>query len=996
MDMGKYLPGRKLGGAVCGLLATAAAAFAGTPVNWVNTTSTAADDLEWGIAANWTDSGGEPLTVAPTNAADSFEVTLPALGALRDALVSMTISTGKSKSSGSTHINEYPAVDPSIYSITGTPRHVIGHTVAVDDASRWNDYSGRAFTVCCPNAFDGFWQAGEPLAMFAVPEEAQGFTPTFQNVLTDHRVRMRVPNGAVARVENVGNGGVLAKADYGGTLEIGRTTGAENSLIVEGNGTVKFGGVASDDSDIQSLLAKAAVRFDASVASSIITNMQDGLCNVVEWKDADGRQISATLPTSLPSRSDAVHVVNYPFLSSSAVSPTGLPLVDFGSRDASQVAEHGPTNCVLVFNSAVSGVRELFYAGYKVGGYSTLLAGSSSSYDYHANGSRLFTSTYTSVGVLHGDILFNGKRIAPEYSALDWTKLYVVSVGSISNTTVNLLASDRYTEGRTGGCCIGEVIAFTNELTRAERLVVDHYLNAKWRTGDRRDEMFGSTISQYNYMTYDVPAGRTAGIGEVSLQPNLTSFTITKTGEGTLRLGSVPDIARIDVNDGSVVFGREPVSDDRPADDTYYWFDASAEGALDYTLVDGTNRVDKWYDKKDGSVYCSPSSAATYKPYIVENAYGSLRAVSMGVASQNNTSDSSWMHLPHRTGSASGDDRAKNSRTGFAAIKFVGNGAAADIFESGNSPITLRSGTTLLNNSYRSSRAAAATWRIDGSPSLVWTSNPRLSQNEEFMIVSFSDPSDLGLPIQGFGGDRNSTGNSHGGIIYGEFILYKRQLSDRERRQTEAYLMKKWNGKTHPSMQSSSGRIRFAASVSPTFDSSSDLTVAEFTGGQGDVVKRGAGHVTITTPVAKSNFKTLEMHDGGKLTLTSNDASGFELSSIAGSGILETPAVTGVGTLEFSCAADACTWDSVTVLGDVALASPLTVKLSAAGTERLACGDYVLFSASDLSGFDAGSLVVDIGGIDAEACRGRVIDVRNVGNDIVLSVRQMGMTIIVR
>jgi len=985
----------KLGGALWALCGLAAPALAGTPVNWVNTTSIAADDLEWGIPANWSDSGGEPLTVAPTNAVDEFEVKLPDLGDARSSLISMTISTGKSKSSGNTHIMEYPAVNPSIYSVTGTTRHVINHTVAVDDASRWENYSGRAFTVCMPNAFDGFWQAGEPLAMFEVPAEAQGFTPTFQNVLTDHRVRIRVPNGAAARVENVGNGGILAKAGYGGTLEVGRTTGSENSLIVEGNGTVRFDGVASDDSDIRSLLAMAAVRFDASVASSIVTNMQGGLCNVVEWKDADGRQISATLPTSLPSRSDAVRVVNYPFLSSSAVSPTGLPLVDFGSRDASQVAEHGPTNCVLVFNRDVSGVRELFYAGYKVGGYSTLLTGSTSSYDYHANGNRLFTSTYTSVGVLHGDILFNGKRIAPEYSALDWTKLYVVAVGSLNGTTVNLLASDRYTEGRTGGCCIGEVIAFTNELTRAERLVVDHYLNAKWRTGDRRDEMFGSTISQYNYMTYDVPAGRIAGVGEVSLQPNLTSFTLTKTGEGTLHLGSVPDITRIDVNAGSVVFGREPVPDDSPADDTYYWFDANADGALDYTTVDGTNRVDKWYDKNDRSLYCSPSSAATYKPYIVENAYGSLKAVSMGVASQNSTSDSSWMHLPHRS-SSSGDDRTKNSRTGFAAIKFVGTGAAADIFESGNAPITLRSGTTLLNNSYRSSRAAAATWRIDGSPSLVWTSNPRLSQNDEFMIVSFSDPSDLGLPIQGFGGDRNSTGNSHGGIIYGEFILYKRQLSDRERRQTEAYLMKKWNGKTHPSMQSSSGRVRFAASVSPTFDSSSDLTVSEFTGGQGDVVKRGAGHVTVTAPVAKSCFRTLEMHDGGKFTIESADESGFALSSIAGSGILETSAVTGVGTLEFGCAADACTWDSVTVLGDVALASPLTVKLSAAGTERLACGDYVLFSASSLSGFDAGSLVVDRSGIDAEACRGRVINVRNVGNDIVLSVRQMGMTIIVR
>lgn len=985
----------KLGGALWVLCGLAAPALAGTPVNWVNTTSTATNDLEWGIAANWTDSGGEPLTVAPTNAVDEFEVTLPALGDDRSSLISMTITTGKSKSSGKTHINEYPAVDPSIYSITGTPRHVIGHTVAVDDASQWESYSGRAFTVCCPNAFDGFWQTGEPLALFAVPGGAQGFTPTFQNVLTDHRVRMRVPDGAVARVENVGNGGILAKAGYG-TLEVGRTTGSENSLIVESLGTVRLGGVASDDSDIQSLLARAAVRFDASVASSIVTNMQGGLCNVVEWKDADGRQISATLPTSLPSHGDAVGVVNYPFLSSAAVSPTGLPLVDFGSRDASEVAEHGPTNCVLVFNSAVSGVRELFYAGYKVSGCSTLLAGATSSYDYHANGNQLFTSTYTSVGVLHGDILFNGKRVAPEYSPLDWTKLFVVSVGSISNTTVDLLASDRYTKNRTGGCCIGEVIAFTNELTRAERLVVDHYLNAKWRTGDRRDEMFGSAISQYDYVTYDVPAGRTAGIGEMSLQPSIPSFKLTKTGGGILRLGSVPDIARIDVKAGSVVFGREPVSDDRPADDTYYWFDASADGALDYTLVDGTNRVDKWYDKKDGSVYCSPSSTATYKPYIVENAYGSLRAVSMGVASQNNTSDSSWMHLPHRTGSSSGDNRAKNSRTGFAAIKFVGEGAAADIFESGNAPITLRSKTTLLNNSYRSSRAAAATWRIDGSPSLVWTSNPRLSRNDEFMIVSFSDPSDLGLPIQGFGGDRNSTGNSHGGIIYGEFILYKRQLSDRERRQTEAYLMKKWTGKAHPSMQSSSGRINFAASVSPTFDSSSDLTVADFTGGQGDVVKRGAGHVTVTAPVEKSCFRTLEMHDGGKLTIESADESGFALSSIAGSGILETPAVTGVGTLEFGCAADACTWDSVTVLGDVALASPLTVKLSAAGTERLACGDYVLFSASNLSGFDAGSLVVDRSGISEEARRGRVIDVRNVGNDIVLSVKQVGFTIIVR
>lgn len=969
-------------------LSMASALLAVTPVTWTNVSSSSVDETQWGIPANWQDASGAELTVAPTNAADAFAVTLSELPTERESVRQMTVSTGKSKSSGTTHVMEYPAVDPSIHSVVGSMRHTIAHTVAPDDASQWQNYGGRYLTVGDPSGHAGYWMAGEPMSGFATVASDGSFTPTFMNLLTDYRVRMSVPEGAVARVENVLDGGILAKVGKG-MLEIGRTMGGETSLIIEGtgSGTVKLDGAPDDGSDVAAVLAKAAVRFDASVASSFETyEGDDGRTYVSRWTDLCGSGITATKAWTHGSNPEKYEQVSHdPFLSP-VKSPTGRTLLDFGSIRGDSAQSLGPTNCALQFSSVVSNVREVFCVGYRTADASTQLFGGSNSYDFHVGGSgRLFSTDYASVGTLQGDIRFNGKHVGCEYRPYSYNEIFLLSVGTTRDVTVDTIGTDRMMIGSVGGLRIGELILFTNALTRTERTILDGYLNGKWRSGDPMGRTFGGTHSSVQNMTFEVPAGHTASLGDYNC--NQTAV-ITKTGGGKLIINSLyPENSKISIAGGEVAFGA-PKAKDAPADGARYWFDAAKAGTV--VTSDG-GRVDKWYDCREGSTVYTASDLirrAPNKPTLVENAYGDLPAVSTGSGS-----DSSWLILPHWD-KTTGDSVANNTRTGFAAIRFnSASGTSANIFETGMSMAGYRTSTALLQKNYKSARGSSASWRIDGRPTLVWVSDNSLSQNERFIVVSFSDPSELGFPVQGFAADRSSTSYSYGGITFGEIILYKRQLSESERRQTEAYLMKKWSGTTHPSyVQGNTGTITFGSGVDPVLSAESDVTMSKYAGGTGAVVKKGAGHLTVSTALDKGLFKSLRMSDGGTLTISASTAAGFVLSSISGAGTLDTAKVTGTSTLAFNCSAEGV-WDSVAVTGQAVLGSSLTIRLTADNVKRIPPGEYTIFSAAELSGFDASQLTLDV---EEAMCKRRSYSVRQVGNSLVLTVAPHGLLLMVR
>ena len=792
-------------------VACASAAQAEVAV-WTNVATAAA--MEWGHPQNWTDAGGEVLTVAPTSS--TCEVRFPSLPLDNNYGTDAqrrTVSTGGLSSipGGSDFL--YPAVNPDIASIGPAENVWDTWRWTINFATHTSQYHQpnfrHLFRVANPDAFDGYWQTGTGQAVFELPATA-GHVPTMSSLSAKCRPYVKVPDeGTTAAVQSIHEAGTVSKQGAG-ELRVGATLGRETRFTVEA-GTLTLEG--SNDDELEALLKTAALRLDATRTDTLVTYSKttEGVeytC-VSNWYDANGNGVRAYQEKYVSS--SYWYPYSHGAFISPAKSPTDLPLVDFGSRTA-QNGAYGPSNCWLILSKTISDPRAVFYAVQTPGGAAgcTILGDTGDVMGFVSEGGLFCNYGAGRIGRT-GDIMLNGEP--KTYSQInnirttELKNLNVISVATQPGAKVALLGSDRHYVSRSGGSRIGELLIFTNELTRVQRVRVAQYLTRKWVTGETDVPDANAVIVNAATNAVGVPEGRTAKVEELRMADGV----LTKKGGGTLEIGHMePPNATICVEGGAVTFGAgKTIPNDAPAADPYIWLDAEdAATRMTQETFDGYGEtyVSAWRDHRDGTdlTAYAISNTPPRMPFLVNDMGNGRKGVSLGKGTSNTAKKTqSWFALPtwgaecgHYAGtSAVGSD----TYAGFIVCRFNVDNNGYNIFGSSGMSM-LRTSGRLISPYYVNQYLPSAFWSINGvAADPVAYYADYLRQTNDLVLLAFRSP--VAVTLNAIAKDRKDPKDytfNCGNLTVCEFITYHRQLTEDEYLATEAYLLKKWMDADHP------------------------------------------------------------------------------------------------------------------------------------------------------------------------------------------------------
>jgi len=855
ISRGMGLQTRFLAPAVAALLATEAAAVDAT---WTNVTDSLTD---WYVAANWVDANGNPLAVAPTNGEDVAFV------AFTNHPFSQRISTGKTLAiSGTPYLTPTTAVDVTVGKLTGPA----DRTIRVAEETTYINQPVRLFSVADPNDFLGFWEPGDGKVNLEL-RATETFAPVMANVSAIRRPFVTVPNnGTTAEIARVHQTGALHKKGAG-SLVVHETAGEETRIYVdEGEVTLAMDNVPVD---LTALLAEAILDLDASAAGTLTSYVdpQDGRTCITNWADAAGRSLYARCPVE--KTFDTWYQIPYvrpPFLCADT-SPTGLPLVDFGSIGSLDGTSLGPTNCVMILSQEQKNVREAFYfidapAGYY---YRTVICGSGD-YSFMSEGDYIFC-TYAGTGgkVFNGDIRVNGERVNNrDRLAKELLGMFTVSVGTTSNTPIAQIGTRHYYAAHTGGMRIGEIILFDRVLTHAERTAVNAHLRKKWLTGEDPADSTGVFLASGARL--GVAEGKKARVRRVT-----ADAALVKTGAGELETEFIrPASTPVELRGGSLKIKSRafPEEINSPAPGAYVWLDATCDDTFTTSnhVGDGKVYIEAWKDCREGTdVKATCLHKTPGMPFKAYDASVGKQVVDFGLRLTHNTCGTqSSMGLPLWS------KPSRDTFAGFCVFRqtAIGNGISP-VFGHSNMDM-YRLGAQLASPDYVSGFSSAAAWTIDGETVDPWINRSKLNQTNDFVVVAFT--SQRPLVVDGLAQDRSGDNvytNYCGNMQIGEYILYHRPLSDGERVRTEAYLMNKWLGKAHPEAAPTAklGKVSVLADGTG-LGSDIPLEVEQFAGtipGSGAFTKTGPGTLSIQVFEAE-NLRALTV-EGGTFAFTPFD-----------------------------------------------------------------------------------------------------------------------------
>ncbi len=826
---------------------------------------------DWGVPGNWVDASGAPLEVAPTNG--THDIRLPA--AEPDG-ATYTINTGALSGLGSNTYLEYPAVNPSILSI--------GPTGGVWDTWRWvvehpkttlqyrQPRFRRVFTIADASGFDGYWSSAQAMSIFDLSATAER-TPQMSSLYATCRPYVRVPSaGTSASLQAVSGVGTVSKLGDG-ELRVGTTQGGATRFTVDA-GTLTLEGRA--DGEVEALCRKAALHLDATRADTILTTTKvtDGVEYqvVTNWADANGSGIAGQYQ-AYSSSSEYYFPYSHGAFVSPVKSPTGLPLVDFGSHVRDE-GRFGPSNCWLKLNREIKDPTAVFYAVQTPGGAPgrTILGtvgDTGFAFLTEANDKTLFCAYDAGSLGRNGDIMINGDHVTYDetanYTRTTLTNLNVISVAVRPGAIIGTIGADRTYTSRSCGSRLGEVLVFTNALTRAERVRIAQHLVRKWMTGASAAADADAVVLNEGAAAVGVPDGRRAEVGEVVA----VGGTLTKTGGGTLAVGTVlPKGAKIRVEGGAVAFmsAKAPAAS-APASDPYVWLDATDAASLETTAFDGDGRsyVAKWRDHRDGVDVAATavSNSLPRMPWVVSDiGNGRGPGVSLGARG---TTPATQSHFILPTWGAdgaygSGDVVENDTYAGFIVYRNNERKILYNIFGSSNMDMFRSTFSSLLCTTYAAPNSPSAFWSVNGRATDPFADiGGTINQTNDVLVVAFRSATPL--TVNAIAKDRKGQQNGNAGCItVGEFITYHRPLSAEEFRATEAYLMAKWLGEAHPSAAAPDCSLEFASDAAATLDSDADVDLGVVSGGSGAFVKRGSGAVTATAPAAAA--ESVEVEEG--------------------------------------------------------------------------------------------------------------------------------------
>ena len=885
---------------VVSLLVLSICAFS-APAENVTFTNTAANSSWsqsafplWGETVNWTNSAGANPLVVPTNGEDVV-LSEPASNVSRTA-----VFTGKLYGQdGGTYITGTTSVNPTIGSLTGGRKWVIRHGAPAD---KWGHWKNRPFTVSDPNGFAGYWEPGQHGCGILLPvAPGSEKTPRLESFYSGLRGAVNVTNaGAKAEIGDLYGRGTLQKEGRG-ELVVEGSDGEDTDIIVA-NGTITLNGRSDDGEDtIGSLLDMSAVHLDASVAGTLLTtNAGPGTYSyVTNWADVRGNGYSAVAPTYARPGTDWAMGFTIPGYVAPEKSPTGLGLVSFGSPAARANVGYdpifdeafGPTNCCLelAYNgkmTALSGIKEVFYAVIyaRCARYATLFSHNDTWLTFLSDTWWMFSGAYAYTWrITEGEFRKNGELWAPDqydYTVLNtMTNMMVCSVALAGDTIISHLGTDRHYMSRSGGTRFGEVLFFTNSLTRVQRQRINAYLYGKWVSGG----MAGGTC-EYEAGNVILRKGASIGVpsGRVARARNIVASAspIVKTGGGVLEVDNVLGTnVSFSVQGGSVRFMGNPeaVSAAEPAADPFIWVDASRSDTLTTTtdpLVPGKTFVTEWRDCRAG-VNVKATAIGTV------DAPGIWTVPTVGDAGGKPTVDfgSLWAAATASNRAAMKFSRDYSARVAYAAFAAIRPLGITTMSFFGSSQVdTFRSSSRdyILGNYLPVPQAASATWTLNGVPVDVY--EPRAGLNDTNAIIVVAVSADEPLMIDGLC-HCGANAQSRGGMQIAEEIVYHRPLSEKERRDTEAYLMAKWLGETHPETREGSAAptMSFPSSSPVSIGTASSVASADVVfveGGNGTLVKTGDGGLSLGAYT--NGVRNLRV-EGGTLTA----ALGFSPSAIS-------------------------------------------------------------------------------------------------------------------
>lgn len=672
-------------------------------------------------------------------------------------------------------------------------------------------------------AIPSAWQHGAGSVMQLLSDAA--WTSTVNRVKLSGRMGFRVPTGATAALEYpFGEGLFEVNRQYNGrrhvntatagTLDIRNSPGGESYLSLH-DGAVTLHGRPGGAAP--ALVPGAAVHLDASAPDAFEL---DGEGKVRTWRAMPGTAVSAAAVSAL----SGFEAVAAPTVVIDAA--TGKPVVDFGAYAANAAAQQG-TSAALGLSETLRNVRELFivFRDKSPKGIRPQFVGYSLREDerlfFRQTEGALFdqenSDNNAAMPVRAGEIRVDDQAEPFEMQGDFSRRLHVVSVGVNTNLTaagdnpVAYLAMAERAD-RFGGIQIAEILLYTNALTSAERRQNNAALLGKWRpAAEARVWDYGELRFLSAAPEVTVAEG-TVAVREITLTD--TTTRLVKKGAGTLLVGrlSRPGLV-IEVQEGNVRFVDTVVrgDDPQPAADPFCWFDATAAASL---VPDGATGIAQWRDRRDGTnhygkaLHLAPPTATTTlaggtavkhpNPTLNTAAADGRALVDLGDVCVADTQKAETLGAStslrlYIDGSVS-DSGTPNTREGYV-VYYKTDETSCPVASSSYNLFNLRNSSKDLfaHPFYCHTHVIGGYWRYDGL-----AIDPTACANTcgEVHIVSFRFASKRA--IDAFCTDRGSIQYQIGGAKIGEVLYYDRLLTDQERRDTEAYLFRKWKGTATP------------------------------------------------------------------------------------------------------------------------------------------------------------------------------------------------------
>ena len=504
----------------------------------------------------------------------------------------------------------------------------------------------------------------------------------------------------------------------------------------------------------------------------------------------------------------------------------------------------------------------------------------------------LFRNCRSTVPTTTGEIRVDGKRVRYDCQIDTWYRLRVVNVAL--NGEGNVASIGMTTQARNdapgatldtwwGGFRLAEMILYTNRLTAAERAGVNAYLAKKWKTmGTENDFDLGRVVLGKNAQL-KVPSG-TVRVEE--LAADKTQATMVKKGAGDLVLDRYTGPAKVSVEAGGLRFADHvaEIDDSAPAPEMLFRFDADALGSLvlsnDAAAVAAgavkTNFVTRWNSSATNVastvIYALPGVADQWNSGVLTQYYSKApfidpnvtanghRVISFGDFIAMGGTTAKWLDVTNTAFMSIKRAEANNARMGgnwtrevFVVMKRLNDKTL--VFGTQNYDLLGQNGDLGLKD-YSPAVSQGAICTLDGE-TIDWYSTKVPTGDFYVVGMRFSDP----ITVDQLSGDRGNY--SHGGYLLAEEIAYTRELSPSERRNTEAYLLKKWKNRAHPLAvrQTTLTSITVADGAKNEVSSDTELTVAGYATESADpLVKSGSGSVKIGA--LDTGVKAVEVEDG--------------------------------------------------------------------------------------------------------------------------------------